>query len=211
MRNLAALSATTATAVATNWRDQLPVLAGGQVLLRELEISDAASLFAMLTSEEVARFISTPPTTLEGFVRFIIWTHEQRRDGQSVCYAVVPRGLTAAIGIFQVRELERGFATAEWGFAIGSAYWGTGMFVDSSKLVIDFAFDTLGVHRLEARAAVANRRGNAALQKVGAVHEAILRRSFVRNGEYLDQALWTILDSEWRQAKAVWGPRVQVH
>jgi len=65
------------------------------------------------------------------------------------------------------------------------------------------------VHRLEARAAVQNGRGNGALRKLGAVQEGVLRKSFLRNGEYLDQVLWTIMDEDWRQAKAVWG--VTVH
>ena len=64
---------------------------------------------------------------------------------------------------------------------------------------------------MEARAALANGRGNGALRKLGAVQEGILRRSFLRRGEYLDQSLWTILAEEWREAKAVWGPDVVVH
>jgi ribosomal-protein-serine acetyltransferase len=62
---------------------------------------------------------------------------------------------------------------------------------------------TVGVHRLEARAAVRNGRGNGALRKIGAVQEGVLRKSFLKNGEYLDQVLWTILDEDWT-AKAVW-------
>ena len=69
--------------------------------------------------------------------------------------------------------------------------------------MIRFAFDTVGVHRLEARAAVKNGRGNGALRKVGAVQEGLLRKSFQKDGEYLDQALWTILDEDWK-SKAVW-------
>ena len=34
------------------------------------------------------------------------------------------------------------------------------------------------------------------------------RKSFLRNGEYLDQTLWTILDEDWRRAKSVWGGQV---
>ena len=79
------------------------------------------------------------------------------------------------------------------------------MFMDGAKLIVDFAFDVLDVHRLEARAALKNGRGNGALRKLGAVQEGVLRRSFLRNGEYLDQALWTILQDEWLQAKTVWG------
>ena len=197
------------TIISSNWRQALPVLTGSQVTLRELRIPDAASLLAMLSTEEVARFISPPPTTIDGFERFIAWTHRERAAGNYVCYAVVPQGTDTAIGIFQVREMEPGFGTAEWGFAMGSAYWGTGMFMDAARMVIDFAFDTIGTHRLEARAAILNGRGNGALRKIGATQEGILRKSFLRHGEYHDQALWTILDEDWRAQRTVWG--VSVH
>jgi RimJ/RimL family protein N-acetyltransferase len=199
------LGSSEARVTTTDWRTALPVLTGRRVTLRELRLSDAPSLLAMLTTSEVSRFISPPPSTVDGFERFIAWTHRERAAGRYVCFAVVPEGMTDAIGIFQVRQLEPGFATAEWGFAIGSAYWGTGVFMDGARLVIEFAFETVHVHRLEARAAVDNARGNGALAKIGAVREGILKKSFVRSGDYLDQALWSILREDWRQAKAVWG------
>jgi RimJ/RimL family protein N-acetyltransferase len=202
---IAGASSTTTTTTTTDWRQGLPVLSGSMVTLRELRLSDAPSLLAMLSTEEVARFISPPPTTVEGFERFIAWTHRERAAGNYLCFAVVPHGMDSAVGIFQVRQLEPGFATAEWGFAIGSAFWGTGVFVDGARMVVNFAFDVVGTHRLEARAAVANGRGNGALRKIGATQEGVLRKSFLRNGEYLDQTLWTILDDDWRSAKSVWG------
>jgi len=67
----AVIEAARATTVETNWRQALPVLTGSMVTLRELRLSDAPSLLAMLATEEVARFISPPPTTVEGFERFI--------------------------------------------------------------------------------------------------------------------------------------------
>ena len=70
------------------------------------------------------------------------------------------------------------------------------MFQESAELVLDFAFRALGVQRLEARAAVLNGRGNAALVKVGAVREGVLRKSLQKNGEYLDQALYSILATD---------------
>lgn len=192
----------------SDWRQALPVLTGATITLRELRLSDAPTLLAMLATEEVARFISPPPTTVDGFERFIAWTHRERAAGKYVCFGVVPEGMDAAIGIFQVRQLEPGFGTAEWGFAIGSPFWGLGMFTEGAKMVVDFAFDVIGTHRMEARAAVANGRGNGALRKIGALQEGILRKSFLKNGEYLDQALWTILAEDWRRAKSVWGPKV---
>jgi RimJ/RimL family protein N-acetyltransferase len=204
---LAAARPTTTTS--SDWKQALPVLTGSMVTLRELRISDATSLLSMLSSEEVARFISPPPTTVEGFERFIAWTHRERAAGNYACFAVVPHGMDTAVGIFQIRQLEPGFGTAEWGFAIGSAFWGTGVFMDGARMVIDFAFDTIRTHRLEARAAILNGRGNGALRKIGAMQEGILRKSFLRNGEYLDQALWTILDEDWKNHRVIWG--VSVH
>ena len=197
--------------VSTDWRSALPVLSGDMVTLRELEFRDAPSLLALLSTAEVSRFISPPPTTVEGFERFITWAKRERERGTYVCFAVVPHGMSTAVGLFQVRQLEPGFATAEWGFALGSAFWGTGIFADGARLTVDFAFEVLGSSRLEARAAVANGRGNGALRKIGAVQEAVLRQSFLWNGQYIDQALWSIVHSDWRQAKSVWGSRVLVH
>ena len=197
-----------APVVTTDWKTGIPVLTGSRVTVRELRVSDAPSLFAMLTTQEVARFISPPPTTVEGFERFIMWANRERAAGTYVCFAIVPHGMDTAVGLFQVRQLEPGWGTAEWGFALGSAFWGTGLFADSAEMVLDFAFETIGVHRLEARAAILNGRGNGALQKLGAVQEGVLRRSFLRDGQYLDQALWAILADDWRATRAISIPTV---
>ncbi len=190
---------TTTTMVTTSdWTEGLPVLAGSTFTLRELQVEDAPSLLALLTTEEVARFISPPPTTVEGFERFIVWAGRERKAGNYVCFAVVPHGCTTAVGIFQLKSLEPGFGSAEWGFALGSPFWGTGIFAEGARLVVDFAVDVMGTRRLEARAAVANGRGNGALRKIGAVQEGLLRRSFVRNGVHHDQVLWGILAEDWR-------------
>jgi len=197
----------TAEVVTSDWKNGLPVLQGLSITLRDLQMSDATSLLALLTTEEVTRFISPPPTTLEGFERFISWTIREREAGRYLCFAVVPEGYDTAVGLFQVRQLDPTFGTAEWGFAIASEFWGSGLFTEGSQLVVDFAFDVIGVHRLEARAAVANGRGNAALRKVGAVKEGVLRKSFLRGGRHHDQALWSIISEDWHRSKAVWGTK----
>jgi ribosomal-protein-alanine N-acetyltransferase len=186
----------------SDWQQRLPVLAHGSVRLRALRRSDAPSLCAMLTTEEVTRFISPPPTTVEGFEQFIAWTQRMSSEGSYACFAVTVAGFDTAIGIFQVRALVADFSTAEWGFAIGSPFWGTGVFEESARLVIEFAFDELGVHRLEARCAVKNGRGNGALKKVGAVEEARLRKSFLKDGQRFDQALYAIVEDDWRASRA---------
>lgn len=198
--------------ISSDWRRALPVLTGTMVRLRELRLSDAPSLLALLTTEEVARFIAPPPSTVGEFERFIEWSHRQRAEGLYACFAVTLSGSDTAIGIFQLRQQQPRFESAEWGFAIGAPYWGTGVFPDAAAAVLAFAFDTLEVHRLEARVAVPNGRGNGALRKVGAIAEAVLRGAFLRNGRDFDQLLYTIVESDWRQSVAERGqvPRAMV-
>jgi len=40
------------------------------------------------------------------------------------------------------------------------------------------------------------------------VQEGVLRKSFLRDGEYLDQILWTLLDDDWRRARSTWRPTI---
>jgi len=200
--------ASPAISVATSdWRAGLPVVAAAGVALRELRASDAQTLFALLTTEEVSRFISPPPTSVDGFARFIAWTERERITGNYVCFGIVPAGCTAAVGLIQIRRHGADWSTAEWGFAIGTPYWGTGLFVAAATAVREFAFASLGVDRLEARTAVANGRGAGALRKLGATEEAMLRKSLCIRGTRVDQMLWTLWRRPAFDCKAVWGPR----
>ena len=182
---------------ATSWRDALPVLAGQRVTLREVRMSDALPLLHVMQTPEVSRFLATPPATEEAFHTFIQWVQRERARGRYACFAVVVDGSDAPVGLFQIRQTEPGFVTGEWGFALASEQWGRGVFSEAARLVIGFAFSVIGVHRLEARAAVANIRCNAALRKLGAVHEGVLRSSFRKDGRRIDQSLWSLLADEW--------------
>lgn len=195
----------------TDWRAGLPLMNGRHIRLRELEVADARALLTAVSPEEVSRFISPQPGSVAAIERFITWAHSERQAGRAACFAVTTLESDDAIGMFQVRALDANFSTAEWGFIIASAHWGRGFFVDSASMLIDFAFDVLGVRRLEARAAAANGRGNGALRKIGAVQEGVLRRAFLREGRLHDQVLWSILSDEWREARSLWGSHVSVH
>jgi ribosomal-protein-alanine N-acetyltransferase len=195
--------------VDADWTTGLPVLKGRKMTLRELVKSDSLSLLSMLSSQEVAKFISPPPTTPQGFEKFIAWAQRERQAGNQFTFGMVPEGCDYAVGLVQVRAIAPRFSVAEWGFAVGSEFWGTGMFLASARMTLDFAFQHTAVNRLEARAVVQNARGNGALRKLGAVQEGVLRGSLLKDGKYLDQIMWSILSQDWFQAKAVWSAVLQ--
>jgi [ribosomal protein S5]-alanine N-acetyltransferase len=197
-------NAAPAMELVADWTKGLPVFRGQRMLLRELVKTDATSLLSMLRTEEVAKFISPPPTTPEGFEKFIQWAVREREAGNQMTFGIVPEGYDHAVGLVQVRAIAPRFSVAEWGFAVGSPFWGTGLFLASARTAVDFAFQHTDVNRLEARAVVQNGRGNGALRKLGAVQEGVLRGSLLKDGKYLDQVMWSIVARDWYQAKAVW-------
>ncbi len=187
------------------WKCGLPELRDPAVTLRELRRRDAPSLLHHVNDAAVLRFIAQCPPTVARFERFIQWTRTERRCGRHACYGIVPRGQTLAVGIIQVWPVERGFSTCEWGFAIGAACWGTGLFGRAAHLFLDAVFiDRIfgPVHRLEARAVIDNRRGNGFLRRMGATCEGVLRGGF-REGDYIaDQYMWSMLSPEWTGREA---------
>ncbi len=188
---------------AASWRHGLPVLRGRRLTLRELALGDGQALLPLITAPEVTRFMSPPPESPDWFGTFIAATSRERQAGRYAGFAIVPHGHDAPVGLVQVRQLEPAFSTAEWGIALGSAWWGKGLFEDAGRLMLGFAFDTLRAHRLEARVAAQNARGNAAVGKLGATAEGLLRSALrTADGAALDQILWAWLDEEWRRDEA---------
>lgn len=214
LRTAATATAEPAALAAPSWRNGLPVLRGRRLTLRELRADDEDALLPLITAPEVARFMSPTPAAADWFQAFVQATARERQAGRYAGFAIVPHNEPHPVGLVQVRQLEPGFSTAEWGIALGSAWWGRGLFEETGLLVLAFAFETLGVHRLEARVAAQNARGNAAVTKLGAVAEGVLRRALrTADGAELDQILWAWLDDEWRreQARRVAEEAVWVH
>jgi len=185
-----------------DWWAELPELTSRAVTLRALRHTDAGALVSTLGSPAVEKYISAGPATLAEARDFVDWANRSRQMGRYICFGVVPNGRTEVAGLFQLWPLERSFRTAEWGFALDHPFWGTGLFIESARLVADYAFEALGAARIEGRSATENHRGNAALRKLGAEPEGVLRRCLECSGGVVrDHMLWSLLDDDWRRVR----------
>lgn len=182
-----------------NWRNLPPVLKGPGVQLREVETGDAVALYSLLSRDEIAEVITPPPVSPADLVSRIEAARIERLDGRGICFTLLRDRHPAPLGLFRVREVERGFGSAEWEFVIAPEHWGGGLFFAAAPAVVDFAFDVLRVHRLEARVSVGNGRGIGALRKIGASQEGVLRQSLQLEHGWVDQALLTLVADDWRQ------------
>jgi RimJ/RimL family protein N-acetyltransferase len=202
------------------WTMRLPTLKGQLVTMREIDLLDAAVLMEALEPADLEISIEPVPTSPDQFRRYISWVQSQRSAGRAAGFAIVPRGSRRAAGLVQIRLDDVSGAAAEWGLVLAQRFRGTGAALEAAQLLAGFAFETLGVHRLEARASGIDPRSTGLFRKMGAVREAHLRLSFVRGNEVLDDDLWSILKPDWRGvhpgrrrrqvASATGGQRVSV-
>jgi ribosomal-protein-alanine N-acetyltransferase len=197
------------TLVTTNaWRVDLPVLAGRLVTMREPGVHDVAALFDLLSLNDATRFGLDEPITELAVQQLIERAARERSAGTSFTYAITLTTARAIAGLIQVRQLDPAFEAAEWECTIARSARGNGMFLEAARLAGSLAFGTIGAHRIEARVLLENGRANGALRKLGAVQEGVLRRSVRRQGEYVDQVLWSMLKEDWGELWISTTPRV---
>jgi RimJ/RimL family protein N-acetyltransferase len=179
------------------WRDELPVLAGHLVLLRELVSDDIGPLVDLLSIADASRFGIEPPVSELDVLRLVDGARRNRAAGLSFTYAITLTASGAMVGVVQVRQLDPSFETAEWEITLAPPVRGSGVFVEAARLVGSFAFASVGAYRIESRVLLHNGRAHGALRKIGAVQEGILRRATRRGADYLDQVLWSLLKDDW--------------
>jgi RimJ/RimL family protein N-acetyltransferase len=179
------------------WRNELPLLTGRGVVLREPVPQDLGPLVDLLSLGDATRFGLDEPVSELGVQELIERFAQERAAGTAFTYVVTLPVARTIVGMAQVRQLDPSFEAAEWECTIAPSSRGSGAFLETARLVGSFTFGTIGTHRLEARVPLQNGRANGALRKLGAVQEGILRRSLRRNGDYFDQVLWSLLKEDW--------------
>jgi RimJ/RimL family protein N-acetyltransferase len=177
----------------------LPVLMGRRVLLREPREDDGPALFRYTSDREVTRFLAMePPGVIDDTLCFISRCREQRSRGTEYVFVISDVTTDEPMGIICLRHVDTAMRTAQVGTWLGRERWGSGANAEAKRLVLDFAFDRLRLHRVEARIAVANTRSRRAFERLGATKEGLLRESFFKDGQYQDQYLYVVLEQEWR-------------
>ena len=191
-----------------DWRQELPILTSRLVALREPAAEDLDSIVHLLAISDSSRFAIDEPITEDSVDAFITKARHERSAGISLTYAVVLVATGALVGMVHVRQLDPLFEAAEWDMTLLPSVRGTGVFLETARLIGSFAFNVLATHRLEARVLVQNGRANGALRKLGAVQEGLLRRAVRRGGDWFDQVLWSVLKDDWTDHGASASSRV---
>lgn len=179
----------------------LPKLAGALVALRPFTAADAADVERLIDDPEVAAGTLTIPHPYpKGSAGPWIATHaESCRAGKSLTWALVAKKDGRPLGAISLR-IVAAHRRAEVGYWIARAEWGKGFATDALRVVIGYAFDTIGLYRLDAHHFVENPASGRVMLKAGMRSEGRRRGAVFREGRPRDVEEYAILRTDPRSA-----------
>ena len=177
-----------------------PELLTARLLLRPFRSSDAAGVQRLAGAFEVADMTMTVPHPYpDGAAEGWIASHEAAwKAGVLATFAITDRAdgtLVGAVGLGITPQ----HALAELGYWIGVPYWNRGYASEASRVLLDFGFSQLALHRIQARHFLRNPASGRVMQKIGMTYEGTLRGAARKWDRFEDLALYAVLAPEWRQ------------
>jgi len=179
---------------------------GPDLTLRYARPSDAPRLFELASDPDVTSYFSWGPYTSQSQAAdYIANLGPKRADGSRLEFVVDHRaaGVIGVTGLSEFSLRDRRAVVGTW---LGRDWWGTGANRQSKKLVLALAFAGLQLGRVTAWCGADNGRSQRALERLGFVHEGVLREWHVHHGEPKDVISYSMLRDEWEQGELAREP-----
>jgi N-acetyltransferase len=179
-------------------------LAGKVVSLEPLSMDQASALLDAAQSDEIWRHTLDQPQTPEEMRDYITRALADRDAGTTIPFAVRHLATNRFIGCTRYLNIAPSRRGLEIGYTwYAPAFWRTAVNTECKYQLLQHAFETLRYIRVEFLVNAANTRSRAAVLRLGAREEGVLRSRMVRrNGERFDGVIFSILDREWPAVKA---------
>ena len=178
-----------------------PRLETGRLVLRRLRLSDAESLFAILSDQKVARFYDDEAFTEIAQAREQIEAWDRGFDEwRAIRWGIVPRGTDAVIGTCGYYGFHRWHGRGSLGYELARPYWRQGMMTEALAAIIGFGFREVGLNRIQATVMPENEASIKLLEKLAFQREGLLRQ-YENWGEkgYVDLVIFSLLRHEWER------------
>jgi [ribosomal protein S5]-alanine N-acetyltransferase len=161
-----------------------------RVYVRPVTRKDADEFLAlMLVSRDLHEPWISPPLTPRAFDAYLKRTSRDDHDGLLVCR----RDTDAIVGVINLNNIVRGsFLNASLGYYVGLPYTGQGFMTEGLRVAVQFAFENLGLHRLEANIQPNNAPSINLVKRCGFENEGFSRHFLYIAGAWRDHERWAI-------------------
>jgi len=171
---------------------------GERVRLRSLRDEDLPQLARWEMDPATAATLTNwviPPSEAAAKERIGKWCANDNGDvGFAIETLAEPPVLVGSLQLVGVRPKDR---CATLGIALAREHIGRGYGTDATRVIVDYAFREMGLHRIQLAVAPFNRAGIRAYEKAGFVEEGRHRDAVWHDGRWYDEVLMSLLDHEW--------------
>ncbi len=171
---------------------------GNKINLRLVNRSDARPIYQYAGDEDISRNTYIPhPYHLSDAYDFIKSTHSARRKKTGYHFGLENKENRQIIGMIGLLTINHDLRNGEIGYWLARPFWGRGIMSEAVRLMLGFCFAEVKLHRVHAHVFPFNKPSIHLLEKVGFSREGLLREAFVKDGDYVDCYIYSILEDEW--------------
>jgi len=181
---------------------RFPILITERLRLRQLTHDDAEGMRAMLSSEEVLRFLNLDPVDTPGkAISLIDWLNEQYEQQNGINWAITLADDGRLIGSCGGHSWNRGDRHIDIGYQLLPAYWGGGYATEAARAIIGWLFENLDLHRIQADCTDGNIASERVLLKCGFSVEGIWREQCWEHERWVDIKQFGLLRKEFEHVE----------
>ena len=178
-----------------------PRIQGKRMRLRGPTTGDADDVFALFSDPDVMRYWSRAPMRERGEAEGLIGEMLEAFERRELINWVIVDAEDHVIGTCTLFRFDPRHRRAEIGYALRPDHWGRGLASETVSSAIDWAFNTLDLHRVEADIDPRNEASRRLLERLGFRSEGVLRERFFVGDSATDSELFGVLASEWRERR----------
>ena len=177
-----------------------PILECDRIILRKMDRSFADDMFEYASNPAVTKYLTWDVHPNRRFsYNYLGYVNSRYRTGEFFDWAITMRDSGKMIGTCGFTRFNFSSYSAEIGFVLNPKYWGYSIAPEASRRVIRFGFDTLELHRIEARYMENNIQSRRVMEKSGMTFEGIYRDMMLARGQFVSVGVCSILRSEFNR------------
>ena len=182
---------------------KIPTLETERLILRPMRMFDAFDMYEYARMPRTSEFLTwNPYPDIEYTKNYLAFVINKYKSGEFYDWAVVLKGEESKmIGTCGFSRIDFSNNVGEIGYVISPEYHGNGFAPEAAEKIIEFGFDKLDFHRIEAKFIVGNDASLNVMKKCGMTYEGTMRGSMLIKGKYCDIGICSILDNEFKRSR----------
>ncbi len=173
-----------------------PVLTTERLVLRQFTKADLPEIFKVRTDPRVSKFITRPDfKSMEDAEAYITKINNLVNNNESGIWGITMKGVDKIMGSICLWNIKKEDYRAEVGYEMRPEFWGQGIMNEAMKALIDYGFNTMKLHSIEATVNPDNAASIKVLERNKFVKEAHFKENYFHNGAFHDSAIYSLLNA----------------